>query len=358
MFIAGSLRLPLLVVEWIFAVISLELGILFILKYMRQKTELRTSQELGYASFFFGLALMWVFLIIGDYFMSVGNFRDLFINLSYLSLACGALLLSFSMEKFRIYLFKRYIFTYCFLILNIILLISLLLNYELTKYISLVTWPLLLLFLIIYFVDFFKSGMKKQNFLYDLAKFVPAFIFIAMGFFLSNDTVMGIIGASKLEFRVCASFFQLLSLSILFYSCIRLPPLVEFDWKKKIEDLYVINKAGLCLFYQSFTGKDDLKDEHLKSGAITSINIMLQSLTPSEKTKISIIKKKGKTMTIYSGDLSSGVLISREELSSIKYNLKEFIQKFETIYQNVLRRFTGDLDVFLPVNSIARQYFS
>ena len=366
MFIEDPLRVPLLTVEWIFTILALELGLLFILKFISQEKQQRSSQELGYASFFFGLSLMWFFLILGDYYMSeliqspfmiwsLGSTRNIFVNLSYLSLATGALLFSFSMEKHRTYLFKRFLFTSCFLALILTFITSFFINLDLIKYLSLMIWPLILIFLTIFFIDFFKSGMKKKSPLSNSLKFIPTFILVAMGFLFSNEIIMRSLG---LELRFWGSSLQLISLGLLFYFFIKLPPLVEFGWKTKIEDLYVINQAGLCLIYTSFTGKEDETSEQLRSGALASINIILKSLTPSPKTKTAIIRKKGKTLTIYSGKLSTGVLVSTEELSTIKSNLKEFIQKFESIYYNVLLHFRCDTDVFFPMNAIIRKYFT
>ena len=68
--ISGPLRFPLLIFEWIFAFIAIELGFIFILKYYAQKEKAKTFQELGFASFFLSFSLMWFFFIIGNYYSS------------------------------------------------------------------------------------------------------------------------------------------------------------------------------------------------------------------------------------------------------------------------------------------------
>ncbi|NVM54263.1 MAG: hypothetical protein HWN66_11225, partial [Candidatus Helarchaeota archaeon] len=292
MVIEGPLRLPLLTIEWFFAVILLELGLLFILKFMRQEKQLRTSQEIGYSGLFFGFSLTWFFLIIGNYYMSetvVSNFflwdqgsmRALFSNFSYLSLITGSLIFAFSMEKHRIYLFKKYFFTICFLSLTITSLTVFFINLEIIKIIPFIIWPLFLVFLTIYLVDFFKAGIKAETIAIELLKFIPAFILLAVGFFLSHDYFMQNLA---LEFRLGGSLLQLLALISLAYFSIRLPAFAEYDWFEKLEELLVMNKAGICLFHKSFTDQISHLNEILMSGALYSVNILLDELTSAKAT--------------------------------------------------------------------------
>ena len=61
--ITGPLRGPLLVIDWIFVLISFELGLIFLIKYKLQREEIKNLQELGYASLFLGISLMILFYI-------------------------------------------------------------------------------------------------------------------------------------------------------------------------------------------------------------------------------------------------------------------------------------------------------
>ncbi|NVM29237.1 MAG: hypothetical protein HWN65_10400 [Candidatus Helarchaeota archaeon] len=365
MVIAGPLRLPLLTIEWIFAVILLELGLYFLIKYMRQEKQLRTSKGMGYSAFFFDFSLTWFYLIIGNYYASEkiesiflwdqGSMRALFINFSYLCLITACLLFAFSMEKHRIYLFKKYFFTICFLSLTITSLIVFFINLEIIKIIPFIVWPLFLVFLTIYLVDFFKAGVKAETIVIELLKFIPAFILLAVGFFLSHDYFMQNLA---LEFRLGGSLLQLLALISLAYFSIGLPAFAEYDWREKVEELLLMNKSGICLIHKSFTDQINHLNEVLMSGALLSVNILLEELTSAKVTGSSIIKKKGKTVNIFSSTHLTGVLISQEELNTINYYLKEFIQKVEKVYQNVFADWDGDIDVFAPVGTMIDEFFT
>jgi hypothetical protein len=48
-------------------------------------------------------------------------------------------------------------------------------------------------------------------------------------------------------------------------------------------------------------------------------------------------------------DFLAGVIISKEELKSSNYNLKELVLKIESIYKSILKGWDSDLDIFGPV---------
>jgi hypothetical protein len=366
MVIEGDLRLPLLTLEWIFAILAVELALVFLIKWARQDSQLRTKQELGYMALFTGLALNWFLLILADYYMadtittpffiwSAGSMQGLFINLGSFCLMLGMLTFSFTIEKYRRFLVRKYFFTMCVSLLVGGAIIAFLINLESYIITTLIQWVLLLVFLGIYYVDLFQKSLRTKSPVLDLFKFIPAFLIIAVGVFCATQ-----FGITPLNYtlRFTGSIIQLIAIIVITFFSIKLPALAEYDWKEKIEELYLINNAGICLLHRNFSGKIDTIDEHLKAGAITSINIILQSLTPSQKTRTSIIEKKGKILTIYSGSFSSGVIISTEELRPITYHLKEFIQKFEAIYADMLLDWRGDTDIFVPVDAMVNQFFA
>lgn len=179
------LRMPLLILEWIFAVLSSELGIVFLIKNRRQQGQIKTSQERGYALLFFGLSAMWFFFIIGDFYVpstiaspffiwTSGSERALFLNFGYFFLLIGSALFTFSIEKNKIYLFKKYFFTICFTIVLSISLIAFFIDLGFTQILSFVVWSILFLFFTIYFINFFNG---TEHILIELVKFLPSFFF-------------------------------------------------------------------------------------------------------------------------------------------------------------------------------------
>jgi hypothetical protein len=85
---------------------------------------------------------------------------------------------------------------------------------------------------------------------------------------------------------------------------------------------------------------------------------MLKELTASKDKGLSKIKKENKIITIYTKDFLTGVLISKEELKSFDFYLKELVSKIEHIYRTILEDWDGDLDIFSPVEDIMHEIFS
>ncbi len=365
--IIGFIRAPLLIIEWIFANITFELGLIFILKY--RKTELKNLQELGYASMFFGYSGQWYFNIWSDYYSSQtiihpfylwsqGSYRLLFLNLGYFSVMVGALFFIYFIEKYKIVLYRKFFFTFCFLLLILICTIAFFINLTLNQSLTVLLWPIFLFFYIFFVFDLVKKAQKEKLF-YGSIKLIIPVLALAGGYLLTRAIMTDIFG---LTIRLIGSLLQLVSISLMYYVFGTIPPFSEFEWKDKIEDIYLIEKGGIALFHKNFLKrKSDLVEDHLISGAISTVSIMLQEFFAEgapEKEGFSIIKKKGKIIIIYSGEFVNCVVICKEELNFIKYYIKKFVQKFETLYHNVLVEWNGDTNIFSPVETLIDDYFS
>ena len=360
--ITGPIRLPLLIMEWTFIVTGFEISLIFLFRYFKQEKNFRNLQELGYSFFFFGFSLMWFFYIIGDYYASdqivspfliwkKGSSRALFLNFGYFTMLIAAFFLLLCVEKYEVFLFKKYLFTFIFLICAIIFLILFLIDITLTQPITYIFWPTFLAYFMIYLIKFIKKLKTKGLLL------LGGLAFMLFGFLLTTDALIEIYG---FEGRMIGAILQLISVVILSYFFIGLPPFNEFDWQDKIEALYLVDTAGICLYYKLFSEKKELADEHLISAAIASINIMLQGLveTRGKRKEISVIKKKGENVIIYPGNIVSGVLYTSEELNFAKVVLKDFVEKFEALYRNILKDWSGDTNIFNPTEIIAKELFS
>ncbi len=136
-----------------------------------------------------------------------------------------------------------------------------------------------------------------------------------------------------------------------------IPPFFERDWQKKIEDIYLLFKNGINLFSKSYINSDKSIDEHTISGALSSVNIMLNELMHIKNNRISVIEKANKIVTIFSSEYVIGVLISSEALEFFKFNLKRLVLKIELIYKSVLVDWDGNRAKFSQLNSVVDDIF-
>ncbi|MBY8988979.1 MAG: hypothetical protein KGD61_11040 [Candidatus Lokiarchaeota archaeon] len=364
--ISGQIRLPLLIIEWIVFLFSLELGIIFFIRYRRQTTKIRSKEELGYVSLFLGFSLMILFFIKSDYFSSditispyliwdYGSERQLYLNFGYLFLLFGAFLFIYIVEINKSLVKIKKFFTTIFFLLLIMFLILFFIDFNVTGILSLVFWAIFLLFFIIYILDFIKKAEKKTKLWKSVLKYLISFFIIPIGFFLTTDALVNIFG---IFIRLIGSLLQIISFSAIFYIFVRLPSLSEINWLEKVGEVFIINKEGACLFYKSYIDTGTKFNKYLISNAITSVKIILNELTSSKDTGTSIIRKENKVVSIYSGSLLTGVIISEEKLENFESYLRKLIQHLERLYYNVLKKWDGDLEIFNPIEDIINEIFS
>lgn len=360
--LSDPFRLPILVLEWVFAIICLELGIIFLNRYRSQEPTFRTSRELSFASLFFGFAVMWFFFIVADFYLAntpelpfliwnYGSFRDLFLNIGCLSLLICLILFNYLMERYEAYFSGKYIFTASFIILSAIFSVVMFIDIKFPQILFPIVWPILFVVITFYFIKSFRGAKNKWV---RLIQFLPLFFMLFLGFNLSSELVVEIFG---LNMRLIGSIIQVITIGFLSLFFIKFPQFAEFEWKSKIEELLVMNKGGVCIFHKTFGDKTSHLNEILVSGALLSVDIMLKELTETSTLGTSVIKKKDKTINIYATELLRGVLISTEELNSIKYWLVEFISKIEEIYRNILKKWDGNVEIFAPIDEIANKTF-
>ncbi len=123
--ITGDYRPVLLVLEWCFASICGEMGIMFCIKYFKVRAK-RNVQDLGFSALGFSLSIAWFFQIWSDYYISgmeiltlgVWNgvsFRTFIWNIGFMCVMIGGYLFIILIERHLIFL-RRYLVTTIYVI--------------------------------------------------------------------------------------------------------------------------------------------------------------------------------------------------------------------------------------------------
>jgi hypothetical protein len=363
--IVDPFRFPLLIMEWIFIISSFEIGLIFLFKYFKQPRQLKNSQDLGLSMLFYGFSFMRFFFLISSFYASnnivspfllwsYGSYRTLYLNFGILSITIGIFLCTFFIEKNKKFIFRKYFFTIYYSIILIIFFLFFFLNLEYVYSFSALSWPFFIPSLVIYLIDFGKVTEKQRILKGGFIKMIITLTLIFIGHILSLDIIVDRIG---LSFRVIGIILHLIAIGLIFIFFRRVPPFFEFEWENKIEDIYILNKDGICLYNHSFINSKNDLDNQIITGSLTSMNILLEEIMFSHNTEISVVEKKGKIITIFSGSYITGILISKEKLQFFRHNLKKLILKIEGIYKNVLTNWDGDLAIFLPIKNIINEIF-
>ena len=295
---------------------------------------------------------MWVFIFIADYYSDTLFLRTLFLNIGFLVQLICSLLFIYILEKYKIFL-KRFLFTKIFAIILILFIFIFIIAIDFTFIISISYWLVMIVFFTIYLKEFnldFCVKTELRNLKLDLLKFCLGIALVAIGYFFCCLAIV-----SSLIFRLLGVIFQLIGFIFLSLFFISIPSFSEYNWKDKIESIYITIKSGLFVYKKFFRKNVKSIDDHLFSGSITSVKMMLSNLT--NKEGVSIIEKEGKVVIIQAGKFINGILICDERLYSLQILLSNFIKKIEDIYQNILENWNGDLSIFSPLDNIAQEIF-
>jgi len=353
--ISGDFRFILMILEWIFTIVCLEFGILFLIRYKKEKYNLKYSQDIGHILLFFALSLKSFFSISGSYFSHNIIIIQLYQIISQISLYSGFIIFIIIKEKQRLFLFKKYFFFICLSSLLILFILFSFLNAQLIVFDLILFLSFVFAFFLLFYLEFIKKAKIEASLVVKIIITVVPFSMLVIGLFLTSDYSMGLL---QLQIRIIGSIFQLLGIGFFTFFFLKFPPLSEFEWKDKIEEVFLINKDGACLFYKTYIEKMDTYDENLISGAISIVNIMLKEILNPESREISVIKKKGKYTYIFPSELITGVIFSKKESKIIEFYIKQLVIKIEQVYKNILLNWDGDLNIFDPIDDIFEEIFS
>ncbi len=351
--LTGSLAQWLVILESLICLLSLEIALIFMNKVVKNKRNVKRLEEKAYFWVFLGYSTTILFFIISDYYVVDSSLRIICLNLGYMSLAICAFIFIFIIEKYKIFK-RKFLFSIIFVIYLIFFAILSLIDISITQILSPIFFAIFITFFIYYSKELnsiFEKNPILGNYNKHLIKLFAGISLLIIGFGLTIDFSINLFGLGS---RLIGDLFQLLALFFLYFYFSSIPSFSEYNWQQKIDSIFIIHKSGLLIFERSFKPGDTYYDS-ATSGALTSLKMMLETVSKKETT--SFIEKKGKHITIHPGKYIYGTLISEENLVSLQILLKNFIDKIEQTYGNVLKDWDGDLKVFRPIGQIAKEIF-
>ena len=353
--IQGPLRDHLLLIEWIVVFFALEWALIFTLRVLDQKKNLKSLQEKAYISLFLSYSLMWVFTIIADYYAESRESRLHFLNIGYFIMIIGVLFFIFNMERYKIF-YKKYFFSSIFILSIVMYIIIAILWPQFTNIIYSILWVIFIIIFLISLKDLSKNSTLrtgKRGFYKIFIKFSVAFSCIIFGFGFALEYSIMYIG---LDYRLLGGFLQLIGIILVsLFFIYSIPSLTEYTWKNKVESIFLTHKSGLLIYKKSFTENEDNIDATLISGELTTLKMMLEYI--SKKKGEIVLQKKGKTLLIVPGQFITGVLICESNLKSLRIILKNLISNIESIYSEILPSWKGDMKVLSPIKDMIREFF-
>ncbi len=130
----------------------------------------------------------------------------------------------------------------------------------------------------------------------------------------------------------------------------------DLKWQNKLREIFVIAESGVCLFAFSFDQNLPLEDTDLIAGGFSGIQGILSEMVKTSES-LHLIDYQNMKIMLEQATRVMFVLIIKEESSFLEYKLKVFSEEFQKFYEEILDKWTGDIEVFKPTNAIIQRVF-
>jgi hypothetical protein len=380
--IEGELRETMLSIEVVIMFFCFEFFILFFSRYLKRSKKSNAlsktrgfkiqnipeqfnqylnqmkNREFAWGLLFFLLGIMFILFIIGDYYTNLAD-RKLIIDFGYICFFLGATIFSISIERNEL---KRLNLAYSkfFIFIFILLVVTILMQSELSKVVSGISLVSFSLFGLLYMNNLVENVEGSRKYSLPIYSLLIGVISFVTGFSFSTDFMVEQFG---LVIRLSGDLISLFGLIMCALSFFNLPNFSEFDYLDKIRAIYVINPSGISLFSHFF--REDEQEEKIESdlttGAIIAINSILQDMASkegkSDGKKLESIQKNDFTMLLEYGKHVICVLLADEDSKTLRDKIQIFCDVFELRYKKQLKNWFGKTDHFNSATDIVEKVF-
>ncbi len=351
-----------LVVSSVLITIAIIFAMLFFKEWRKQK---RTANEqyipLALAVFYLFLSIGFIMMTNSNFFIDPAIFQiyiETGMYFYFILTACVLVIGIFVYIAERIIRKNtRHLFLIYFGVIATLFYVFKAMNLPNLEFYILLLIPIAILIgLFAYYLIWKSSGQIRQQMLIvtiGYSVFILAIV-ILIRFILTRahtppgDLTLFII---PLEIKLLTLFASILA-GYGFYS---IPSFTEFDWKLKIDHLYLISPQGICLFQQFFKTKIT-KDEDLFGGSLIAIQSLMQEMIESDK-KIKVIDHEAMKIIFEESPHVIAVMVAEENLYIVHSKLQQLLKEFELLFGPSMKDWTGDVKLFTPLGPLISRIF-
>ena len=345
-------REPLLIIEALLMVLTFQLGIIYVRKFLKTRSNYTI---LAWGGLLCAYSVVYILYIIADYYAQTIDLRAFILSISYLIGVFGAFFFSYNTEreiKVKTHFFSLIMLSFLsFLILNMF--ISILDPIIIT----ILTWLFFIILVVIY-IKRFTSKTPEKKWRINVYSLVIGIVLMIVGFGGVADIAVSSFGG--LWVRVLGNFLMIGGMILISALFIGVPSLAEFDWAQKIRILNIIHINGVSIARYSFgeeaeDGKNRI-DDLLMAGGLMSISQVISNLIKSDK-KLDFVDHGDVKLLLEHGKYLINVLVADESLEILRTKLKTFTEQIEFIYEDNLVEWDGDLEQFKFLDAIVKANF-
>lgn len=347
--IIGPYREVLLSLELTFLIIILEFSGYFFYKYRKNRKKLAASVvEFDWAILILSFGLMKIFYIIADFYYIP---RRLTATFGYITIAIGGLIFLYHIERNKI-LNSKYIFTIFDICVVSLLIITFIIYPSITQMIAISSMGVAYIAVFLYFIKIIKKIWKNYK-LQSLTLLFGIFFWL-IGFSGASDYAIEIFNG--LHIRVLGDITLIIGIILFGLSCNSIPSLAEFSWRDKLKYLLITNYSGICIYNYNFQEEEQM-NEVLLGGALSGIRIFLEESMKKEGY-LKVISKGSEVFLMDEGKNILGILVVEQELEILKSLLTQFVSQLEFYFSDILKNWTGQIEMFKPAEDLVSDIFS
>jgi len=130
----------------------------------------------------------------------------------------------------------------------------------------------------------------------------------------------------------------------------------DFNWRRKLRELFVIANGGTCLYAFSFDQNSQIEDSGLVAGGLSGIQSLLSEIVNTSEN-LRLIEYQNVKILVEQRSLAMFILIIKEESSVLEEKLHLFAEEFDIYFHETLQNWSGQINLFQPTQILIQRYF-
>ncbi len=325
---------------------SFLLAIILIGQWLRNPFRRLIDVKFGWGLFFVGMVSNTSSFMLSDFYYTGEPLNTTFVKLGYISLILALTAFFSTIERILPHRL-RHIFTLTGIASA---LLTILMPRELIEFvalfIALVTLVAVMLFLT------YSMRITSGNVRHAVTQIVAGFLIGYVGFLGRSDFSYSVLG--EIVYAISAAL-MVIGLIIFGYALIMSPALDELDWRQQLVELYLIQEGGLLMYHHQFEQNLDI-DQVLTAAGISGVQSLFQEITRSEQG-LNVVSVGEYDILFAHGSTFTTVLMAREAYQVLLHKVKDFTEKFDLVFGNIIQKFEGSLKEFSSVEEIVQSVF-
>lgn len=343
----GLIRDIVLVLHSAVVLYSILFSATFVTQWVRSPLRKLTDVRLAWAVFMFGMACNSFSFIMSDFYFTIDPGALIWTKTGYLMMMIA--LIGFFLALERILPYKtRHLFTIAGTIVAGITILSpreYLTALALSA--SLVVFGILALFFSFYVRN--TSGVVRGSMRMIFFGFLGGFV----GYILRSDFIYYNLGESAYLF---GAFLLVTGLMVMGIAVLGSPALDELDWNDQMLELFIIHSSGLLMYHHKFIPTVDL-DENLTAAGLSGAQELFKEITQS-KTGLNALSVGDVNILFAQKDDFTTALVAKEPYRVLLGKARDFSDRFEIIFGDAIKNFSGEVSQFDQAERLAISLFS